>query len=170
MPNLSDSLYAVKKFIFDEGRYSFKDVIEVMENDFNTSHGEEMRLRLINDEDKYGNDLDKVDDLSSEILRLYCKEVEKYSNQATYLFGIIYGFCTYSSRKVVGATPDGKKIREQLADGGLSPMFGRDKLGPTAVLKSVSKLDNVLLTNGSLLNVKLSPGPLQSDQGLERFL
>ena len=49
-------------------------------------------------------------------------------------------------------------------------MFGRDKLGPTAVLKSVSKLDNVLLTNGSLLNVKLSPGPLQSDQGLENFV
>ena len=172
MPNLSDSLYAVKKFIFDEGRYSFKDVIEVMENDFNTSHGEEMRLRLINDEDKYGNDLDKVDDLSSEILRLYCKEVEKYNNPRGGIF--IPGSYTVSAHiplgEVVGATPDGRKSGEQLADGGLSPMFGRDKLGPTAVLKSVSKLDNVLLTNGSLLNVKLSPGPLQSDQGLENFV
>ena len=172
MPNLSDSLYAIKKFVFDEKRYTFKELMEVLENDFNTEKGEEIRLRLINDEDKYGNDLDNVDDLSSEILRLYCKEVEKYENPRGGIF--IPGSYTVSAHiplgEVVGATPDGRKSGEQLADGGLSPMFGRDKLGPTAVLKSVSKLDNVLLTNGSLLNVKLSPGPLQNEQGLENFV
>lgn len=172
MPNLADSLYALKKFVFDEKRYSFKQLIEVLGCDFETENGEEIRLRLINDEEKYGNDLDSVDNLSSDILRLYCKEVEKYENPRGGIF--IPGSYTVSAHiplgEVVGATPDGRKAGEQLADGGLSPMFGRDKLGPTAVLKSVSKLDNVLLTNGSLLNVKLSPGPLQTEQGLENFV
>lgn len=172
MPNLSDSLYAIKKFVFDEKRYSFEELIDIMEKNYNTSIGEEIKLRLINDDDKYGNDLEDVDNLSSEILRLYCKEVEKYSNPRGGIF--IPGSYTVSAHiplgEVVGATPDGRMAGEQLADGGLSPMFGRDKLGPTAVLKSVSKLDNYLLTNGSLLNVKLSPGPLQSEQGLENFV
>ena len=172
MPNLSDSLYAIKKFVFEEKRYSFEELIDVMEKNYDTSIGEEIKLRLINDDDKYGNDLEDVDKLSSDILRLYCTEVEKYSNPRGGIF--IPGSYTVSAHiplgEVVGATPDGRMAGEQLADGGLSPMFGRDKLGPTAVLKSVSKLDNYLLTNGSLLNVKLSPGPLQSEQGLENFV
>ena len=172
MPNLSDSLYAIKKFVFDEKRYSFDELISVMERNYDCTNGEEIRLRLINDDDKYGNDLEEVDKLSSDILRLYCKEVEKYTNPRGGIF--IPGSYTVSAHiplgEVVGATPDGRMSGEQLADGGLSPMFGRDKLGPTAVLKSVSKLDNYLLTNGSLLNVKLSPGPLQTEQGLENFV
>ena len=98
--------------------------------------------------------------------------MEKYTNPRGGIF--IPGSYTVSAHiplgEVVGATPDGRMSGEQLADGGLSPMFGRDKLGPTAVLKSVSKLDNYLLTNGSLLNIKLSSGPLQTEQGLENFV
>lgn len=69
----------------------------------------------------------------------------------------------------VGATPDGRKNGEQLADGGLSPMVGRDRLGPTAVLKSVSKLDNYLTSNGSLLNVKFNPKTLEGDEGIRKM-
>mgnify|MGYP000500175492 CR=1 FL=1 len=56
--------------------------------------------------------------------------------------------------KNVGATPDGRYAKEPLADGGMSPVYGRDIKGPTAVLKSVSKLDKTLTTNGGLLNMK----------------
>jgi formate C-acetyltransferase len=58
---------------------------------------------------------------------------------------------------------------EQLADGGLSPMLGKDQQGPTAVLKSVSKLDNYLLSNGSLLNVKFTPSTLEGEQGITKL-
>ena len=68
-----------------------------------------------------------------------------------------------------GATPDGRRAHEQLADGGLSPMVGRDKHGPTASLRSVSKLDNVLDSNGSLLNVKFTPSTLAGDAGLAKL-
>jgi len=69
----------------------------------------------------------------------------------------------------VGATPDGRHAGEQLADGGLSPMAGRDLDGPSAVLKSVSKLDNLLLSNGSLLNLKMTPGTLEGEAGLNKL-
>ena len=68
-----------------------------------------------------------------------------------------------------GATPDGRLAHEQLADGGLSPMVGRDGHGPTASLKSVSKLENVLDSNGSLLNVKFSPSSLAGELGTEKL-
>lgn len=70
---------------------------------------------------------------------------------------------------VVGATPDGRFAGEQLADGGLSPMLGQDAQGPTAVLKSVSKLDNTLLSNGTLLNVKFTPATLEGEAGLRKL-
>jgi hypothetical protein len=70
---------------------------------------------------------------------------------------------------VVGATPDGRLAGEQLADGGLSPMVGQDSQGPTAVLKSVSKLDNYLLSNGTLLNVKFTPATLSGESGLNKL-
>ena len=172
MPNLSDSLYAIKEYVFEKKLYKYNDLIEILESNYNSERGEELRQNIINDGNKYGNDLEDVDNLSSNILRLYCKEVEKYKNSRGGSF--IPGSYTVSAHiplgEVVGATPDGRKDGEQLADGGLSPMVGRDKFGPTAVLKSVSKLDNFLLTNGSLLNVKLSPGPLNSEQGLENFV
>jgi formate C-acetyltransferase len=70
----------------------------------------------------------------------------------------------------VGATADGRLSKEQLADGGFSPMVGRDKHGPTSVLKSVSKLDNYLTTNGSLLNVKFSPSVMKGTEGIRNFV
>ena len=71
--------------------------------------------------------------------------------------------------EICQATPDGRLAGEQLADGGLSPMVGQDAQGPTAVLKSVSKLDNYPLSNGTLLNVKFTPATLAGDGGLNKL-
>ena len=172
LPNLCDSLMAMKKFIFDEKKYSFREMIEGLEKNYEGEKYAEMRYDFINNADKYGNDIDEVDNISADILRYYCKEVEKYRNPRGGIF--IPGSYTVSAHiplgEVVGATPDGRYAGEQLADGGLSPMFGRDVYGPTAVLKSLSKLDNVLLTNGSLLNVKLNPSTLKDDNGINNFV
>jgi len=169
--NLSDSLYALKKIVFDEKRISFKNLITALECNFEGIENEKLRLRLINKYDKYGNDNDEVDNLSSDILRYYSKSVEKHVTPRGGSF--VPGSYTVSAHiplgKAVGATPDGRKFGEQLADGGLSPMVGRDMLGPTAVLKSVSKLDNYLTTNGSLLNVKFSPKTLEGEVGINKL-
>ncbi|ODS04425.1 formate C-acetyltransferase [Vibrio scophthalmi] len=166
--NLSDSLHALKRFVFEEQRMSFADLIEVLESDFSGEGHDKVRSRLVNRYEKFGNDVDDVDTLGSDLLRLFCKEVETYQNPRGGVF--TPGSYTVSAHvplgAVVGATPDGRKSGEQLADGGLSPMVGKDQQGPTAVLKSVSKLDNYLLSNGSLLNVKFTPATLEGPQGL----
>lgn len=169
--NLSDSLYALKGLVFDQQRLSFDELLTVLRANFATPEGEKIRARLINRFDKYGNDIDEVDLISADLLRFYCKEVEKYRNPRGGQF--TPGSYTVSAHvplgAVVGATPDGRYAGEQLADGGLSPMLGQDAQGPTAVLKSVSKLDNYLLSNGTLLNVKFTPSTLEGQQGLNKL-
>lgn len=169
--NLSDSLHALKGLVFEQHRLSFDELLAVLKANFATPEGEKVRARLINRFEKYGNDIDDVDNISAELLRHYCKEVEKYRNPRGGQF--TPGSYTVSAHvplgAVVGATPDGRFAGEQLADGGLSPMLGQDMQGPTAVLKSVSKLDNYLLSNGTLLNVKFTPATLEGDAGLQKL-
>ncbi|WP_407222605.1 formate C-acetyltransferase [Enterobacter roggenkampii] len=169
--NLSDSLQALKGLVFEQQRLSFDELLAVLKANFATPEGEKVRARLINRFEKYGNDIDDVDNISAELLRHYCKEVEKYRNPRGGQF--TPGSYTVSAHvplgAVVGATPDGRFAGEQLADGGLSPMLGQDMQGPTAVLKSVSKLDNYLLSNGTLLNVKFTPATLEGDAGLQKL-
>ncbi|CAI2534585.1 TPA: formate C-acetyltransferase [Serratia fonticola] len=169
--NLSDSLFALKGLVFDQQRLSFDELLATLKANFATPEGEKIRARLINRFDKYGNDIDEVDLISADLLRFYCKEVEQYRNPRGGQF--TPGSYTVSAHvplgAVVGATPDGRYAGEQLADGGLSPMLGQDGQGPTAVLKSVSKLDNYLLSNGTLLNVKFTPSTLEGLQGLNKL-
>ncbi|MCD4558560.1 formate C-acetyltransferase [Lelliottia nimipressuralis] len=169
--NLSDSLHALKGLVFEQQRLSFDELLAVLKANFATPEGEKIRARLIHRFEKYGNDIDEVDNISAELLRHYCKEVEKYRNPRGGQF--TPGSYTVSAHvplgAVVGATPDGRFAGEQLADGGLSPMLGQDMQGPTAVLKSVSKLDNYLLSNGTLLNVKFTPATLEGDAGLQKL-
>lgn len=169
--NLSDSLHALKGIVFDQQRLSFDELIATLKANFTTPEGEQIRARLINRFEKYGNDIDVVDNISADLLRFYCKEVETYRNPRGGQF--TPGSYTVSAHvplgAVVGATPDGRYAGEQLADGGLSPMLGQDAQGPTAVLKSVSKLDNYLLSNGTLLNVKFTPSTLEGQSGLNKL-
>ncbi|HBM3228320.1 TPA: formate C-acetyltransferase [Klebsiella oxytoca] len=169
--NLSDSLHALKGMVFEQKRLSFAELIAVLKANFQTPEGEKIRARLINRFEKYGNDIDEVDNISADLLRFYCKEVEQYQNPRGGQF--TPGSYTVSAHvplgSVIGATPDGRLAGEQLADGGLSPMLGQDVQGPTAVLKSVSKLDNFLLSNGTLLNVKFTPATLAGDSGLNKL-
>lgn len=167
--NLADSLNALKSIVYEERRLTLDELIEVLENDF--KNNEVLQSRLINKYAKFGNDDFKVDSIASKYLRIYSKEVEKYQNPRGGYF--LPGAYTVSAHiplgEKVGATPDGRHAKEQLVDGGLSPMVGRDMLGPTAVLKSVSRLDNYLLTNGSLLNIKFNPESLKGISGTNRL-
>lgn len=169
-PNLSDSLYVVKKAVYEEKRISYSELLHILQN--NWEGQEALRQFFINKYPKYGNDHDEVDTLGAELLSYYGDEVAKYKNPRGGIFHP--GSYTVSAHiplgEGVGASADGRKAREQLADGGLSPMVGRDKHGPSASLKSVSKLDNILNSNGSLLNVKFSPSTLEGEEGLNKLI
>jgi len=170
--NLADSLIVLKKAVFDDKLISYQDLLATLARDWRGKGDEVLRQRLINRYPKYGNDVDEVDCLGERMLRHYGEEVTRYENPRGGHFQP--GSYTVSAHiplgAVVGATPDGRLAGEQLADGGLSPMVGRDKHGPTASLRSVSKLDNVLDSNGSLLNVKLSPSTLEGEGGIQKLV
>lgn len=169
--NLSDSLHALNGLVFEQQRISFDELLAVLKANFATPEGEKIRARLINRFQKYGNDIDEVDNISAELLRYYCKEVEKYQNPRGGQF-TPGSYTVFRTRAVGGGgrgDTDGRFSGEQLADGGLSPMLGQDMQGPTAVLKSVSKLDNTLLSNGTLLNVKFTPATLEGEAGLHKL-
>lgn len=169
-PNLSDSLYVIKKAVFEEQRISYEKLLDILNQDWKEE--EVLRQYVIHKYPKYGNDHDEVDRLGADILAFYGNEVTKYKNSRGGIFHP--GSYTVSAHiplgAGVGASADGRKSGEQLADGGLSPMVGRDIHGPTASLNSVSKLDNILNSNGSLLNVKFSPSTLVGEAGLHKLI
>ncbi len=96
--------------VFEQQRLSFDELLSVLKANFATPEGEKVRARLINRFEKYGNDIDEVDNISAELLRHYCKEVEKYQNPRGGYF--TPGSYTVSAHvplgSVVGATPDGR--------------------------------------------------------------
>lgn len=170
-PNLADSLWVIKKAIFENHEMSFKQLVELMRSNYEGEDGEKIRQHFIKDFDKYGNDKSEIDMEAAKMFRHYALKLGTYTNIRGGHFNA--GAYTVSAHiplgDEVGATPDGRKAHEQLADGGLSPMVGQDHLGPTAVLKSVSKIDTTMAVNGSLLNMKFSPNTLKGPVGIAKF-
>jgi formate C-acetyltransferase len=66
--------------VFDQQRMSYDELIQVLKANFQTPEGEKIRARLVHRFEKYGNDIDEVDNISADLLRFYCKEVEQYRN------------------------------------------------------------------------------------------
>lgn len=143
---------------------------EVIKNMQSKNNGEYIRQLLLNKAEKYGNDNDYVDLLTKEAALIYCKEIEKYKNPRGGSFqpGLYPASINVAMGQVVGATPDGRKANTPLADG-VSPTAGVDKIGPTAVLRSVAKIDHKKASNGTLLNQKFHPSVLQGDKGLQNL-
>lgn len=162
--DVADSLAALKKLVFEEKKYTMAEIIEALETDFRDK--EPMRQTLINKAPKWGNDDDYVDNLAVEAVNIFCSEVSKYKNTR----GGIYRPGVYSvSANVplgmhVGALPNGKLKRKPLADG-VAPVHGVDLSGPTAIVKSVAKLNHEIITNGTILNQKFTPKLLEGQEG-----
>jgi len=168
--NVADSLAAVRQAVFAEKWLTAGELLAALRANY---QGREMlRQRLLNRVPKYGNDDDRVDDLAKKWADRYSELVARH----TTVRGGIYqpGFYTVSAHVPmganVGATPDGRHAGEPLADGGLSPSAGRDWKGPTAVLRSVSKINLKLASNGTLLNMKFLPSFFDGERALEKFV
>lgn len=168
--NLADSLEVIKGLVFEDKKMPLADLVEVLNN--NWAGREKLQQECINKYPKFGNDNDAVDCLAAGLLAKYCDVCESHRNVRGGIFNP--GSYTVSAHipmgEKVGATADGRTAGEQLADGGLSPMIGRDSLGPTAVVNSVSKLDHYKLTNGSLLNLKFHPAAIEGTEGTRKLV
>jgi formate C-acetyltransferase len=160
LTNVVDSLAAVKKMVFDDKEITMDELIQDCRNNFEGY--ENLRQRLINKVPKFGNDDDYVDLIAKEVHIRSNEEIRKFKNFNGRHFlldsSIAVGYLGLS--KTTGATPDGKRDGETCADALLSPMAGRDKKGPTAVLKSLSKIPVTYL---HLFNQRFLPQLLRGD-------
>ncbi len=166
--DLADSLAAVKKLVFDEKRIAMGELLDALEADFEGY--EVIRQMLINNAPKYGNDIDEVDDFAKEYIELSCKEAAKYEgvNGSTFISGLVPVSSNIPHGQAIWALPSGRKAKESLSDG-ISPFPGYDVNGPTAVLRSVCKVDHSSNGCGTLLNMKLNPSLLETESDRKNF-
>ncbi len=167
--NLADSLAAIKQLVFEEEKVDGARLLKALRQDFK---GEEvLRARLLNKVPKYGNDVDWVDGLGAKWAGYFREQLAGYVNHrgGRYHTGMYTVSAHVPMGENVGASPDGRHAGQPLADGGMSPVYGRDITGPTAVLRSVAKLDKSLTTNGGLLNMKFLPEFFSTEEGIDKF-
>ena len=174
--NMADSLAAIKKLVYEEKKITPEQLWNAILDDFKSDENKKIQQMLIYDAPKYGNDIDYTDNLVVDAYESYLDEIKKYPNTRYGkgpIGGIRYGGTSSISANVgqgmsTMATPDGRNAYEPLAEG-CSPAHNCDQNGPTAVFKSVSKLPTEKITGGVLLNQKMTPMMLESDENKKKL-
>ena len=174
--NMADSLAAIKKLVYEEKKITKEQLWNAILDDFQSPENKKIQEMLINEAPKYGNDDDYVDQLVVEAYDSYLDEIKKYPNTRYHrgpIGGIRYGGTSSISANVgqgmgTVATPDGRNAFEPLAEGS-SPAHNADKNGPTAVFKTVAKLPTEKITGGVLLNQKMTPQMLSTEENKQKL-
>jgi len=169
LANVADALMAIKRLVFEERRIEMNALLAMLDQDF--AARESGRLLLLNRAPKYGNDNEEVDEIARALATQILKGFKQYRNPrgGRYEPGLQSISAHALFRDAVAATPDGRTAKMLLADGGISPAQGRDRRGPTAVIRSAARLDQREASNGTLLNIKLSPQSVVGEAGLENL-
>ena len=162
-----DSLAAIKKLVFEEKRATMEQLCDALDRNF---EGYDDIRKMCLEAPKFGNDDDYVDEQVAWVTHMVTQEVKKYKN----LYGghkatdqiPMYGYISAGLR--VGALPSGRLAGEPLSDG-VSPTQGSDVKGPTAVLKSVGKINNAEVSLGQTLNMKFDPAVFEKEEGFKRL-
>ena len=165
---MTDALTAIKYHVFDKKTLTMEALLTALRDDFE-GH-ERVRQMLLNKTPKYGNDDDYADDVMVAVFEAYFDAIDgrKNTKGGTYHINLLPTTVHVYFGSVVGATPDGRMAEKPLSEG-ISPVQGADRRGPTAVIKSVAKMDHVR-TGGTLLNQKFTPQLLKDDDGLDKLV
>jgi len=166
--SVTDSLTALKYHVFDEKKLKMSEFLQALKADF--SGWEDLRFQLIFKTPKYGNDDEYADVQAKQVFDIFREAIDGKSTARGGVFRI--NMLPTTSHvyfgSVIGATPDGRKARMPLSEG-ISPVQGSDVKGPTAVLKSATKIDH-LQTGGTLLNQKFSPDFFTGESNLNKLV
>jgi formate C-acetyltransferase len=166
---LADSVAAVKKLAFDEKQLKMADLVAALKADF--AGYEPIRQMLINRAPKFGNDDDYVDAIGRELSRFWSEEVTKHVSPATgrrYTAGYLSWNYFIAFAQYTAATPDGRHMGKYLSNA-VAPVQGRDMLGPTAAIKSVTRYGFDVNPRGASYTITLNPSVLEGEGGLERL-
>jgi formate C-acetyltransferase len=165
---ITDALTSMRHHVFEFKTLSMSELIEILDTDYDEQ--EQLRQLFLNRTPKYGNDDDLADGVMQRVFEIYYNAIDGRRNTkgGEYHINLLPTTVHVYFGSVTGATPDGRKAWTPLSEG-VSPVQGADHKGPTAVLKSVAKMDQVR-TGGTLLNQKFAPQVLESDEGLDKLV
>ena len=165
--SITDSLSAINENVFIKSKYSISEILNAIEDNF--ENHDELQYDLIYNSSKYGNDDDKVDQIAKKVFDMFLKAVDGRPTPrgGVYRINMLPTTSHVYFGSVIGAMPDGRKSGEPLSEG-ISPFQGVDKFGPTAVIKSASKIDH-LKTGGTLLNQKFAPSFFKDDSSIQKL-
>jgi trans-4-hydroxy-L-proline dehydratase len=168
MGSITDQLSAIKVHIYERGEVSLPQLVAALDGNF--SGEERLRQMLMNKSPRFGNDDDAADDILRSVFELYFGLIDGRPNTrgGHYHINLLPTTCHVYFGSVMGASAEGRIAGKPLSEG-ISPVQGADRHGPTAVLKSAAKMDQ-LRTGGTLLNQKFTPSLLSGDEGLDKLV
>ncbi|MGO8694827.1 MAG: trans-4-hydroxy-L-proline dehydratase [Rectinemataceae bacterium] len=164
---VTDSLAAIKRHVFEDRRVALSELLAALKGDW--AGREDLRLLVANKTPKFGNDDDYADSIAQRVFETLCSLIDGRSSPrgGTYHIDFLSTTCHVYFGSVTGASPDGRRARAPESDG-TSPAQGADRSGPTAVIRSLAKLD-IARTGGSLLNQRFQPATLAGEEGVQRL-
>ena len=160
-----NSLYAIKKLVFDEKKLSLRELLTILKNNWESN--EALRQYALNRYIYYGNDNDEVDEIASRLLSDFADICVSFNGKCGYRFPA--GVSTFgrqlewSTKRL--ASPHGRRSGEVLA-ANASPTPNTDKEGATAIIRSYCKADLSKLATGAALDIKLLPSSVQGEDGI----
>jgi formate C-acetyltransferase len=168
--DVADSLAAIKKCVYEDGKVTPKQLLDALASNFEGQEYQKVREMLLA-APKYGNDDDYVDLIARDVYAMLDEELARLNGP----YGTTYVDAPHSVAshgnmgKKTGALPSGRLAWISLADANMSPSQGMDKKGPTAVIRSAGKIDQLPM-QGSLMNMKFLPSSLQTQEDLRKLL
>ncbi|RLB97785.1 MAG: hypothetical protein DRH76_04120 [Deltaproteobacteria bacterium] len=164
---VADALSGIRTHVFETERFSMADLVQALDDDF-TGH-EILHQTLVNRTPHYGNDDAAADALALLAQRIFCDAVECHRDcqGARYWVDLLPTTAHIALGRLTAATPDGRRAGHWLSEG-ISPVQGHDRKGPTAVARSVGRIDHARC-NGNLLNMKISPQVLRTPADLQKL-
>jgi formate C-acetyltransferase len=164
---ITDSLCAVKKHVFEENKISVHQLLTTLQDNFKEQ--EALRLRLFNKTPFYGNDDEYADSIMQRVYNSLFNAIDGKPNTkgSSYHLNMLSTTCHIYFGKKLGASANGRLAGMPISDG-TSPSHGADRKGPTAVIKSLGKMDQIK-SGGTLLNQRFLPSVLEGEAGIENL-
>ncbi|MFC1929049.1 pyruvate formate lyase family protein, partial [Chloroflexota bacterium] len=152
--NVADGLTAIKKLVFDDKKLSMAEILDALAVNF---EGKEELRQMLLAAPKYGNDDDYADDIWNEVSLDTGRILTQQRDLEGYPMYINRGGASghWWAGKCTGALPDGRKAWEATADANISPAQGRDVKGPTAVILSATKVNQLEHAMTAVFNMKI---------------
>ena len=166
---VANSLAAIQWAVFDRKIVSMKELVDHLDNNFQDA--EPLRQKLLNSAPKYGNGDPVADEMAVWVADAYSRETRSraYDMGGTYRPCLVSSGTHMQEGRVCGATPDGRRAGEPVANG-ISPANSTEKNGMTAALRSAAAVSAVPMSNGSSLNLNINPGTIKAEEGLDKFV